>query len=132
MRIFILFAAAIFTWIPPALSTENRCIIMPHGLGRSANSLWIAEQFFTARYYEAHRLAYPSTKKDLGQLGEQISKEAQGLCLTTPNFLTYSMGGIILRVIKSMHPDFAVARVVRPIMNQKLLINEGIGNCSCI
>jgi hypothetical protein len=78
------------------------------------------------------RLAYRSTKKDLGQLGEQISKEAQGLCLTNPNFLTYSMGGIILRVIKSMHPDFAVARVVRPIMNQKLLINEGIGNCSCI
>jgi hypothetical protein len=71
-------------------------------------------------------------KKDLGQLGEQISKEAQGLCSTTPNFLTHSMGGIILRVIKSMHPDFAVARVVRPIMDQKLLINGGIGNCSCI
>jgi hypothetical protein len=65
MRIFILFAASIFTWIPPALSTENRYIIMPHGLGRSANSLWIAEQFFTARIYEVHRLAYPSTKKTL-------------------------------------------------------------------
>ena len=49
MRLFILFAVSIFTWIPPALSTENRCIIMLHGLGRSANSLWIAEQFFTAR-----------------------------------------------------------------------------------
>ena len=48
------------------------------------------------------------------------------MCLTTPNFLTYSMGGIILRVIKSMHPDFAVARVVRPIMDQKLLINGGL------
>ena len=112
MRLFILFAVSIFTWIPPALSTENRCIIMLHGLGRSANSLWIAEQFFTARDYEVHRLAYPSTKKDLDQLGEQIRREAQGLCSTTPNFLTHSMGGIILRVIKSTHPDFAVARVV--------------------
>ena len=101
-----------FTWIPPALSIENRCIIMLHGLGRSANSLWIAEQFFTARDYEVHRLDYPSTKKDLDQLGEQIRSEAQGLCSTTPNFLTHSMGGIILRVIKSTHPDFAVARVV--------------------
>jgi triacylglycerol lipase len=73
---------------------------------------WIAEQFFTARDYEVHRLAYPSTKEDLGQLGEQIRSEAQGLCPTTPNFLTHSMGGIILRVIKSTHPDFAVARVV--------------------
>ena len=26
--------------------------------------------------------------------------------------LTYSMGGTVLRVIKSTHPDFAVARVV--------------------
>jgi triacylglycerol lipase len=85
---------------------------MLHGLGRSTNTLWIAEQFFAARDYEVYRLAYPSTKKDLDQLGEQIRKEAQGLCPTTPNFLTNSMGGIILRVIKSTHPDFAVARVV--------------------
>jgi triacylglycerol lipase len=112
MRLCILFAVSIFTWIPPALSTENHCIIMLHGLGRSANSLWIAEHFFTARDYEVHRLAYPFTKEDLGQLGEQIRSEVQGLCPTTPNFLTHLMGGIILRVIKSTHPDFAVARVV--------------------
>ena len=65
MRLFILFTVSIFTWIPPALCTESRCIIMLHGLGRSANSLWIAEQFFTARDYEVHRLAYPSLKKTL-------------------------------------------------------------------
>lgn len=112
MRILILFAVSIFTWIAPAFSTENRCIIMLHGLGRSANSLRIAEQFFTALDYEVHRLAYPSTKKDLGQLGEQIRKKAKGLCSITPNFLKHSMGGIILRVITSTHPDFAVARVV--------------------
>ena len=112
MRLIILFAVSIITWIPHALSTENRCIIMLHGLGRSANSLWIAEQFFTAHDYEVHRLAYPSTKKDLGELDEQIRSEAQGLCPTTPNFLTHSRGGIILRVIKTTHPDFAVARVV--------------------
>jgi triacylglycerol lipase len=70
------------------------------------------EQFFTARDYEVHRLAYPSTKKDLDKLGEQIRTEAQGLCSTTPKFLTHSIDGIILRVIKSTHPDFAVARVV--------------------
>ena len=112
MRLFILFAVSFFTWMPPALSTENRCVIMLHGLGRSTNTLWTAEQFFAARDYEVYRLAYPSTKKDLDQLGEQIRKEAQGLCPTTLNFLTNSMGGIILRVIKSTHPDFAVARVV--------------------
>ena len=49
---------------------------MLHGLGRSTNTLWIAEQFFAARDYEVYRLAYPSTKKDLDQLGEQIRKEA--------------------------------------------------------
>ena len=65
MRILILFAVSIFTWIAPALSTKNHCIIMLHGLGRSANSLWIAEHFFTARDYEVHRLAYPSTKENM-------------------------------------------------------------------
>ena len=65
MLILILFAVSIFTWIAPALSTKNRCIIMLHGLGRSANSLWIAEQFFTARDYEVHRLAYSSTKENM-------------------------------------------------------------------
>ncbi len=85
---------------------------MLQGSGSSANSLWSAEQFFTTRDYEVYRLAYPSTKKALGQLVEKIRKEAQGLCPTTPNFLTHSMGGIILRVIKSTHPDFAVARFV--------------------
>ena len=112
MRLFNLFAVSIFTWILPALSRENRCIIMLHGLGRSANSFWIAEQFFTAHDYEVHRFAYPSTQKDLGELGVQIRSEARGLCPATPNFLTYSKGGIILRVIKSTHPDFTVARVV--------------------
>ncbi len=112
MRLFILFAVSIFTWISSALSTENPCIIMLHGLGRSANSLWIAEQFFTGRDYEVHRVAYPSTNKDIGQLGVQIRSQAQGLCPTSPNFLTHSRGGIILRVIKSTNPDFAVARVV--------------------
>ena len=133
MRLFILFTVSIFTWISSALSTENPCIIMLHGLGRSANSLWIAEQFFTARDYEVHRLAYPSTKKDLGELGEQIRREAQGLCPTSPNFLTHSMGGIILRVIKSTHPDFAVARVVMlgPPNHGSEIVDEwrGIGNC---
>ena len=89
MRMLILFAVSIFTWIAPALSTENRCIIMLYGLGRSANSIWIAEQFFTALDYEVHRLAYPSTKKDLDQLVEQIRKKAKGLCSITPNLLTH-------------------------------------------
>ena len=57
--------------MPPALSTENRCVIMLHGLGRSTNTLWTAEQFFAARDYQVYRLAYPSTKKDLDQLGRR-------------------------------------------------------------
>ena len=113
MRLFILFAFSIFHL--DATRTFHRKSVCHYAARIGAQhqySLWIAEQFFTARDYEVHRLAYPSTKKDLGQLGEQIRSEAQGLCPTTPNFLTHSMGGIILRVIKSTHPDFAVARVV--------------------
>lgn len=112
MRVFILFAVSIFTWIALAFSAENRCIIMLHGLGHSASSLWFAERFFRANDYQVYRLDYPSTEKDLDHLAEQISHEAQALCPMAPNFLTHSMGGIIIRLIKSKHPDFKLFRVV--------------------
>jgi predicted esterase len=48
-----------------ALSAENRCLIMLHGLGRSANSLWVVEQFFRACDYQVYRLGDPSTQKIL-------------------------------------------------------------------
>ena len=111
MRLFILFAVSFFTWMPPALSTENRCVIMLYGLGRSTNTLWTAEQFFAARDYEVYRLTYPSTKKDLDQLGEQIRKEAQGLCPTTLNFLTNSMGGICLLYTSPSPRDLSTSRM---------------------
>jgi hypothetical protein len=60
---FISFAVSLFFGTSLALSAENRCIIMLHGLGFSANSLWISEQFFTADDYEVHLLAYSSSKK---------------------------------------------------------------------
>ena len=85
---------------------------MLRGLVHSASCLWIAEQFFIARDYEVYRIDHPSIEKDLDQLAEQIRHESQTLCRSDPSFLTYSMGGTVLRVIKSTHPDFAVARVV--------------------
>lgn len=112
MRISILLALFIFTWAGPTFAAENRCLIMVHGLGRSANSLWIAEQFFHARGYHVHRLEYPSTKKNFDRLAAQVKEDAENLCPSAPNFLTHSMGGIVLRIIKSRHPDFKVARVV--------------------
>ena len=65
-----------------------------------------------ARDYEVYRIDHPSIEKDLDQLAEQIRHESQTLCRSDPSFLTYSMGGTVLRVIKSTHPDFVVARVV--------------------
>ena len=110
---FIYFICRFYFYLDPTRAFHRKSLHhYAARIGTQCKSLWIAEQFFTAPDYEVHRLAYPSTKKDLDQLGEQIRREAQGLCSTTPNFLTHSMGGIILRVIKSTHPDFAVARVV--------------------
>jgi hypothetical protein len=85
---------------------------MLHGLGRSANSLWIAEQFFRARDYQVYWFGYPSTQKNVDQLAAQVKRDAENLCASAPNFLTHSIGGIVLRVIHSAYPDFAVARGV--------------------
>ena len=73
-----------------ALSAENRFLIMLHGLGRSANSLWVAEQFFRARDYQVYWLGYPSTQKKIfDQLAAQVKRDTENLCASAPNFLTH-------------------------------------------
>ena len=85
---------------------------MLYGLVHSASYLWFAEQFFIARDYEVYRIDHSSIKKDFDQLAEQRRHESHTLCPSDPSFLTHSMGGTILRAIKSIHPDFSILWVV--------------------
>ena len=76
-------------------------VVLLHGLARTSFSMLRLARFLKRQGYEVINLNYPSRKKVIEKLAEQNLKEALEKNCTDRNkkinFVTHSMGGIILR-----------------------------------
>jgi len=82
--------------------TEGReCVVLLHGLGRSAWSMRRLARFFRTRGYVVWCKTYPSRRHKIEELAEQVFAEVfsdeRVLQCEKIHFVTHSLGGILLR-----------------------------------
>lgn len=81
----------------PAQVMAGECVVLLHGLARTDESLAVMEHVLERESYQVVSKSYPSTDKPIEDLLAYVG-DAVAECGSTPiNFVTHSMGGILLR-----------------------------------
>lgn len=86
------------TFIAPA-ARAGECVVLLHGLARSANSLFLMEWRLKRAGYHVVNIDYPSKEATIEDLADRAIPEALNSCRESEkvHFVTHSMGGILLR-----------------------------------
>lgn len=117
MRAFSLSLALCFSAISCALMAapaQAGCVVLLHGLARSASSMDKMAGALKADGYEVVNLGYPSTSATVEELAQPAIDKALLQCKKNApvNFVTHSMGGILLRYYQSQQAIAGLARTV--------------------
>ncbi|MBQ0797684.1 MAG: alpha/beta hydrolase [Porticoccaceae bacterium] len=96
------------------LSAQAECVILLHGLARSDQSMGKLEQALIEENFTTINVKYPSTEYDVETLSEIAITPALSQCAPEEevNFITHSMGGILVRQYLSSHQISRLNHVV--------------------
>ncbi len=94
MRIAMIICALLLT----ASAVQARCVVLLHGLARTETSFALMEAALEAEGWRVVRPGYPSTEAPIEELTRRTLPDAVAQCGTEKvDFVTHSMGGILLR-----------------------------------
>lgn len=87
------------TQIEPPSSASQECVILLHGLARSASSMAKMASSLQAQHYHVINVDYPSREFTVDKLTQLAIPPAVTQCQSAPSihFVTHSMGGILVR-----------------------------------
>ena len=95
---------------------ENRRVVLLHGLARTSRSMRPMEKYLKKNGFNVRNINYPSRKKPIEELSkwvrDKLDEELGKHSAVQLDFVTHSMGGIILRQIMKKHPLTNLGRVV--------------------
>jgi len=86
---------------PSVSIAKDDCVVLLHGLGRSANSMNRIEEAMVAKNFDVANINYPSRKNTIEHLAPEAVGRGVEACkkqeAATIHFVTHSMGGILVR-----------------------------------
>ncbi|MFI4938512.1 MAG: lipase family alpha/beta hydrolase [Candidatus Berkiellales bacterium] len=94
---------------------NNEVVVLLHGIIRTKWSMILIERALKKHGYQVLNIDYPSRKKDIPTLADEIFEKIKTGCdinVTTLHFVTHSMGGIIVRYLLFKYPMNHLGKVV--------------------
>ncbi|MDX1754512.1 MAG: alpha/beta fold hydrolase [Marinobacter sp.] len=99
-----------------ANESPARTVVLLHGLARSADSMTEMEEALKAAGYRTCNIDYPSTDHPIQELASAHVLPALRACTENApsplDFVTHSMGGILVRHLRTTEPTLHFGRVV--------------------
>lgn len=78
-------------------TTDAGCVVLMHGLNRGDGSFFLMEQLLGAAGYQVVNLGYPSRSATVEDLLDHVDRAVAKCDSPTVNFVTHSLGGILVR-----------------------------------
>jgi len=91
---------------------ENECVVLVHGLNRGDGSLFLMERLLSAAGYQVVNLDYPSRSATVEELVGYLDDAVVACDGQTVNFITHSLGGILVRGWVGLKDRANLGRVV--------------------